>query len=164
MPWPHAITIIVLKFVVIVMIAFAEGKKSNQPGIPCRALGRIRLSPENMAGTVDQERAMLQNDHPSHPGQQERAERAAPAVPKSACRRRKNETDDGRNQVDVAMLPANQPVFPQIRDIVIGEVAFEFEEQPANVSIKEALRDTVGIFVVIDMFMMTSVLACPHQG
>ena len=62
------------------------------------------------------------------------------------------------------MLPAHQPVLQQIRDIIIGWVAVELEEQPADVGIKEALRDTIGIFIVIDMFMMTSMFARPHQN
>ena len=148
----------------IVMIAFAHGKKSDQPGIARRALSRIRLSAENMAGTVDQKCAMLQNDKTSHAGQQEGAERAAPTIPNESCRRRQNEANDHRDQVDVAMLPAYQPIFQQVRDIIIGEVAVKLEEQPADVGIKEALRDTVGIFIVIDMFMMTSMFARPHQG
>jgi hypothetical protein len=49
----------VLKLVVIVMIAFAQGKKSEEKGIARRALSRIRLSAENVAGTVDQKCAML---------------------------------------------------------------------------------------------------------
>ena len=40
----------------------------------------------------------------------------------------------------------------------------ELEEQPADVGIKEALRDTVGIFIVIDMFMMPPMFARPHQN
>jgi hypothetical protein len=40
----------------------------------------------------------------------------------------------------------------------------ELEKQPPDVRVKKALRDTVGIVVVIDTPMVTPVFACPHQN
>ncbi len=70
-----------LKFMVIVVIAFAHGKKRDEPGVARGTFGGIGLSTEDMAGAVDHECAVLQEDDPSDASYQESAKRATPAIP-----------------------------------------------------------------------------------
>src|SRR5678816_1284174 len=54
LPWLYSVTIIVLKLVVIMMVAVAEGKQRHEKRVACAAPRGIRLTREGMAGRVDQ--------------------------------------------------------------------------------------------------------------
>ena len=109
-----------LKLMMIVVIAFAHSKERHNPGIARGTLGRIRLGAEDVAGAVDQECAVLQKNDSSNAGKQEGTERAAPAIPQRACDRRNNEADDDGDDLDIAVLPADEFVFQQIGNVVVG--------------------------------------------
>src|SRR6476469_10039125 len=81
LPWLHSVTIIVLKLVVIIMVAFAQGKQRHEKRIACSASRGIRLAPERMAGGVNQECSMLKHDDLGHAPNQKTTERPDPAVP-----------------------------------------------------------------------------------
>ena len=57
-----------LKLMVIVVIAFAEGEKGKQERIACSAFRRIRLPSDGVTCAVNQERAVLQDDDPRNAG------------------------------------------------------------------------------------------------
>ena len=63
----------------------------------------------------------------------------------------------------VAMLPGNQRILPQVLNIFVGQIGMELEHEPAHVRVEEALRDIVGIFVMINMLVVGAMLATPHQ-
>src|SRR5678815_4170386 len=44
LPWLHSVTIIVLKFVVIIMVTFAEGKQRHEKRVARTAPRRVRLT------------------------------------------------------------------------------------------------------------------------
>src|SRR5437667_11068745 len=84
LPRLHAIAVIVLKFVVIIVIAFAESEYRHQKRIARAASCRIRLAPDGMAGRVDQERAELEHDDLGYAAKEETYERADPSIPPRA--------------------------------------------------------------------------------
>src|SRR5438874_634243 len=116
-----------------------------------------------MAGRVDQERAMLNEDDLCDAANQETAERANPAIPHRTKRNRHTETDDYGEEMDVPMLPHDKPVFLQVVDVIERRMRQELEQKPADVSVKKSFRDVVRIILFIDVFVMTPVFACPHQ-
>src|SRR6267154_6159561 len=50
LPWLHSVTIIVLKLVVIIMVAFAEGKQSHEKRVSRAAPRRVRLTAKSVTG------------------------------------------------------------------------------------------------------------------
>ena len=64
MPHFYPITIVVLKFVMIIVVTFAKGEERKQERISCAAPGGIWLASERMTGAVDEEGAMLNYDYP----------------------------------------------------------------------------------------------------
>src|SRR5260370_3497261 len=70
LPRLHAVAVIVLKFVMIIVIAFAESEYRHQKRIARAASDPIRRAPDCMAGQVYKERAALLLDDlgpTSHP-------------------------------------------------------------------------------------------------
>ena len=61
------------------------------------------------------------------------------------------------------MLPHDQRIFFEIGYIIEGRFWLELEQQPADVGVEKTFGDVVRIFVVIHMFMMAAVFACPHE-
>jgi len=76
LPRFHSVTVIVLKFVMIVVIALAERKQCHEERVACAASCRIRLAPDSMTGRVNQERAVLEHDNFCNATNEETAERA----------------------------------------------------------------------------------------
>src|SRR5260370_27267738 len=90
LPRLHAVAVIVLKFVVIIVIAFAESEYRHQERIARAASCRIRLAPDCMAGRVNQERGGLEHDDPGYAANEETSGRATPSRPPPAPRRGDN--------------------------------------------------------------------------
>src|SRR6266705_6900623 len=87
LPRLHAVAVIVLKFVVIIVIAFAESEYRHQKRISRAASCRIRLTPKRMAGGVNQEGAVLEHDDLGYAANEKTSERADPSVPPCAEQR-----------------------------------------------------------------------------
>src|SRR5206468_12336063 len=79
LPRLHAVAVIVLKFVVIIVIAFAESEYRHQKRISRAASCGIRLTPKRMAGGVNQEVAVLELDDLGYDANEETCERSDPA-------------------------------------------------------------------------------------
>src|SRR5438046_4414406 len=84
LPRLHAIAVIVLKFVVIIVIAFAESEYRHQKRIARAASCPIRLAPDGMARRVNQERAGLEHDNRGYTTNQHNTGRAATYAPHDA--------------------------------------------------------------------------------
>ena len=65
----------------IIVITFAEGEDGEKKRISRTALGRVGLGPQRVAGAVNQEGAVLQNDDARDAGNKKRARRAGPVIP-----------------------------------------------------------------------------------
>ncbi len=68
-----------------------------------------------------------------------------------------------REQMNMSMLPHHERIFFQIGHVIERWLWQELEQQPANVGVEKTFTDVVRVFVVIHMFMMAAVFACPHQ-
>ena len=66
--------------------------------------------------------------------------------------------------MDVTVLPHDERIFFQVGDVIEWRFRPELEQQPPDVGVEEALGDIVGIFIVIDMFMVPPMVARPHQS
>ena len=58
---------------------------------------------------------------------------------------------------------SDQWIFLQVGHIVEWRERVKLEEQPADVSMKEALGNAVRVFIVIDMLMVGAMFACPQE-
>lgn len=65
--------------------------------------------------------------------------------------------------MDISILPDDQAISLKVRDIVEGFSWLQLENQPADVREEKALRDAVGIIIVIDVLVMSTMFARPHQ-
>src|SRR5437660_4532960 len=148
----------------IIVIAFAESEYRHQKRIARAASSRIRLAPDGMAGRVNQERAVLDDDDLGYAANEKTSERADPSVPQRAEQRGQSKTHQHREQVNMSMLPHDQRIFLQIRHVIERRLWPELEQQPANVRMEKPFSYVVRVFVVIDMFMMAPMLARPHQN
>lgn len=148
---------------VIVVITLAEREDCQEKGIARAAFGGIGLAAKNVAGAVNEERAVLQGDDSGDAGQEEGSEGANPSIPKETQHGRNDEAHDHGDPLDVSILPDHQAISLQVRDIVVRLGWIQFENQPANVREEESFRDAVGIVVVIDVLVMAAMFARPHE-
>ena len=63
----------------------------------------------------------------------------------------------------MAMLPHDQWIFFQVGHVIERWFWPQLEQHPANVRVEKTFSDIVRISVVIDMFMMSAMVTCPHQ-
>src|SRR6266853_3691777 len=145
----------------IIVIAFAESEYRHQKRIARAASCRIRLAPDCMAGRVNQERAVLEHDDLGYAANEETSECADPSVPPRAEQRGQGKTHQHREQVNMSMLPHHQWIFLQIGHIIERRLGPELEQQPADMRVEKTFSDVVRVFLVIDMFMMATMLARP---
>jgi hypothetical protein len=73
LPWLHAVAVIVLKLVVIVVVAFAKGEDSHEPGVTSAAVRGVGAIAKVVAERIDAERAVLEEDHTGHTGNEKGA-------------------------------------------------------------------------------------------
>src|ERR1700674_721991 len=132
LPWLHPIAIVMLKLMVIVMITFAESEESEEKRIARAALFRIGLAPDGVTGAVDEEGAMLQDDYARPAGDEERAERSLPSVPKKADHRRQDEADHDRDRLDMPVLPADQLSRWRSATLSSGWSGVSFKKRPTH--------------------------------
>ncbi len=116
-----------------------------------------------MTGGVDQERAVLQHNNFRHAADEKTAERADPAVPQRADQCRQTKAHQHREQMNMSMLPHHERIFFEIGHVIERRLRPELEQEPADVRVKKTFRDVVRVFVMIDMFMVATVIARPHQ-
>src|SRR5258707_11072040 len=110
LPWLHSVTVIVLKLVMIIMVTFAHGKQRHEKRVTRTASRGIRLAPEGMAGRVNQECTMLKHDDFGHAANEKTTERADPTVPQRAEQSRQTKTHQYSEQMNMFMLPHQQPI------------------------------------------------------
>src|SRR5438034_5146127 len=91
------------------------------------------------------------------------SQRAEPPIPEKTSQRRQTKAHQHREGVNMSMLPHHQRIFFQIGHIIERRLWPELKQQPADVSVEKTLGDVVRILVVIDMFMVTAMIARPHQ-
>ena len=84
LPGLHPIAVIMLKLVVIIVVALAEGKQGQQKGIARAAFSGIRLAADGVTGAVDEEGAVLQKNNPRYPGDEKGAQCAGPSIPEKS--------------------------------------------------------------------------------
>ena len=60
-------------------------------------------------------------------------------------------------------MPPDERIFLQVGHVIERRQRVKLEHQPAHVSVKKSLGDAVGVFIVIDMLMVSAVLAGPEE-
>ena len=116
-----------------------------------------------MAKRIDAEGAVLKNDDACYPRNEECTEGGDPTAPDEPEDCRKNEGDRYGDPMDVAMLPPDECILLQVGHVVERRGRFELENQPADVGVKEPFGDAIRVFIVVDMLVVTAVLAGPKE-
>jgi len=116
-----------------------------------------------VAKGVDAERAMLENNQAGNSGDEKGSKGRAPAAPCVTNNRGKHKGNRCSEPMNITMLPHNEGILLQIGDIIERRTGIELEEEPADVCVKQALRDAVRIIIMVHMFVMTPMLARPQQ-
>ena len=62
------------------------------------------------------------------------------------------------------MLPQDERILLQVGHVIERREWVKFEHQPADVGVKEAFGDAVGVFIVIDMLVMGAVFTGPEES
>jgi hypothetical protein len=117
-----------------------------------------------MAGGIDAKGAMLEANDACDAAEEEAAEGAEGTGMEPAEAGGKAEADDDGDVIDVFVLEADHPVAVEIDDVIERRGRIEFEEEPADVGMEEALADVVGIFLVIDELVVAAMLGAPEEG
>ena len=107
---------------------------------------------------------MLQHDDSCDAGDEEPAQGGNRSAPKKADRCRENEGNEGSDPVNVSVLPDNEPIALQIRNVIKWRKRFQFEHQPADVRVKKPFADVVRILLLVDVLMMRSMFAGPEKN
>src|SRR6266516_6995518 len=148
---------------VIIVIALTERKQRHEKRVAGAASRRIRLTPHSMAGRINQECAMLKHDNSRDATNEKTSQRAEPPIPEKTSQRWQTKSHQHREQMNMSMLPHHERILFQIGHVIERWLWQELEQQPANVGVEKTFTDVVRVFVVIHMFMMAAVFACPHQ-
>ena len=153
-----------LKFMVIIVIALAKRKQRHEKRVAGAASCRVRLTSHGVAGGVNQEGTVLEHDNFCDATNQKTSQRAEPAIPEKTSQRWQTKAHQHREQVNISMLPHDQRIFLQIGHIIERRLRPELEQQPPDMRVEKTFGDVVRVFLVIDMFMMATMLAGPHQN
>src|SRR5262249_32362574 len=136
LPWLDAISVIVLKLVMKVMVSLAQGNNSHQPRVAGAALRRVGTGPNVVAKRVNAERAMLENNQAGNSRDEKRSKGRAPSAPCIANDRGKYKRNQCSEPMNIAMLPHHERIFLQIGDVVERRTGIELEKEPADVRVK----------------------------
>ena len=138
-PRLHSVAVVVLKFVVIIMVAFAESEEREEVGIAGAAAVGIRLPAEGVAGAVDEKGAMLEDGHARHAGDEKSAECADRSVPEITGKGGEQKGHNHGDEMDVTVLPHDEAIAFQISHIIEGRFGAHFEKKPTDVGVEKAL-------------------------
>ena len=117
-----------------------------------------------MAGGIDAEGAMLEEDDAGDAGDEEAAEGSHGAAVDPAGNGREDEADDDGDELNVTMLKAYEGIAVEIGNVIERGLGIDLEEEPADVGMEKALADVVGVFLVVDELVVAAVLRAPHHG
>jgi hypothetical protein len=101
----------VLKLVMKIVVALAEGEERHEKRISRAAFRGIGLTAYGVAGRVNKKGAVLKDDGLRYASQEETAERAVPAVPDRADHGRQNHPHRQSEKMDVTVLPHHEPIL-----------------------------------------------------
>src|SRR5437667_10443108 len=83
LPRLYAVAIVMLKFVMIIMVPFAQGHDRHEPPIACAAFGRIRAVADIVARRIVAESAVRKNDNACDPAMRKAPPRAEDQPPQA---------------------------------------------------------------------------------
>ena len=163
LPGFHAVAVVVLKLVVKIVIALAEGEDGHEKAVAGRDFAGIRTLADPMAERVNAKCHVVNDHHAGHAGDEESSKRGDGSAIKPTNERGQAEAHNKSDGDIVFVLPPGELVFLQIAHP--GERRFRplAEEQPADVGVEKSFVDVVGILVVVNMFMVATVVRRPAQ-
>lgn len=107
---------------------------------------------------------MLNDEYSENSIDEESSESALSTIPEESESGGKTETDGDADPLPVSVLPHDEFIFSEVGHIIHGENGFQSEEEPADVGVEKALRNIIGIIIVIHVFMVSSVITAPFEA
>jgi hypothetical protein len=116
-----------------------------------------------MAGGINQECAMLKHDNSRNATNEKTSQRAESAIPEKTSQRWQTKADQHCEQMNMSMCHITSGSFFRSATSSKGGCGKSLSNSQPIWRVEKTFADVVRIFVVIDVFMMAAVLACPHQ-
>ena len=155
-----SITVVAGKFVMEVMVPFAKSDKGSDNVIARRVAVVKRLVSEPMSKRVDAEGCLLHKENPEDPGVDKSTDPITPA--QSSNERREDEAHEDHNNKVVLVLPDNDGVLVQVRNIgTSNTLRILLKNHPSQMRVEQSFADTIRILVGIGVTVMSSVIARP---
>ena len=143
-----------------VMVSFAKSDKGSDNVIARRVTVVKRLVSEPMSKRVDAEGCLLYKENPEDPGVDKSTDPITPA--QSSNERREDETHEDHNNKIVLVLPDNNGILVQVRNIgTSNTLRILLKNHPSQMRVEQSLADTVRILVGIGVTVMSSVITRP---
>ena len=143
-----------------IVVSFAESDEGSDDVIPGRVAIVEWLVTEPMSQGVDAKGSLLDEEDAQNATIDKAAEPIAPS--KATYERRKDETHEEHDFQVVSVLPDNDGVFIEIRDIgAANAFGVLFHEHPAKVRVQQALADRVWVLVGVGIAVVSTVVTSP---
>ena len=153
-----------LKLVVVIVIPLPIREERHDETVPRTAATRVRTVSDTVAKTVDEESALLNQEHPKRSHQQETTQGTHPATGEVTNDRRKKKTHDTRDRLVVFVLPHHHLVLAKIGHVIERRLRIDLKENPSHVRPKEAIVDVIRVVVVVDMLVVTTMVGAPVES
>ena len=156
----NCIPVVGRKLVMKVVVSFAKSDEGGDDVIPGRVAVIEWLVTEPMSQGVDAKGSLLDEEDAQNAAIDEATEPIAPS--KATYERGKDETHEEHDFQVVSVLPDNDGVFIEIRDVGAAN-AFRvlFHEHPAKVRVQQALTDRVWVLVGVGIAVVSTVVTSP---
>lgn len=164
LPFANSIAVVVLKFVVVVVVAFAEGADRHEETIAGGAGAGVGTAADPVAQRIDAKGHVMHDHNAGHTSQEEGTQGSSPGAQEITQDRRQKKTHGTSDPNVVLVLETQCPILLQIPHPGERGIRTVAEEQPPDVRMEKSLVDIVGIFFLIHMFVVTAVVRTPDHG
>jgi len=154
------VAVVAGELVMEVMISFAKSDKGSDDVIAGRVTVVKWLVSEPMSKRVDTEGCLLHKENPEDAGVDKSTNPITPA--QSSNEARKDETHEDHNSKIVLVLPDNNGVLVQVRNIgTSNTLRVLLKNHPSHMGVQQSLADTIGILVGIGVTVMSPMITRP---
>jgi len=147
------------ELVVEVMVTLADGAKCGEEVVARSVLVVERLVPEPVGKRVDTERRVVDKQEPSGTGKEESALPVSPSEP--SYKRGEDDTHEQKHRNVVLVLPPDDLVSGQVRDVGNSDLASRLDEHPSYMRPPETLVGRVRVELGVGVSVVCSMASRP---
>lgn len=164
LPGFYAIAIVVLEFVVVIVVTFSEGADRHEEAVTCGAFAGVGAAANPVAKGVDAKGRVMDQYNARRSSDEEttQSSNSTTADESDQCGYTKSHRNGNRHIIPV--LPNGEFIFLQVSYPGERGIGLGAEKKPANMGIEKSLGDCIGIFFLIDVFVVAAVVCTPCKG